>query len=192
MKRLISEIGQTSLFYWNDPPASFTCVATLLTSNVVLIALARFGARGAPEDRWVTSVAELVGFLILGMACIGALLRPGSRMPGDAYNLARCICIVWLLSLILFTPALSSQVRDALDWVSPAALAAAITGAATCLFAFYSLFQPKNRPISKKTLIIPALFVALVTWFFFWFVILDQDADQSWQDIAAIFTKHKG
>jgi hypothetical protein len=96
-----------------------------------------------------------------------------------------------LLSLILFTPALSDQVRNALDPVPTVALAAAITAAPTALFAFYSLFQARNRAIPKRALIVPALFVALVTWFFFWFVILDQDTDQSWQNISAIFTKYK-
>ena len=181
MREFLEELRDSSLFYWADKPASGKVITALLSGNAILIVLARSIFHGW-DEALVSVIATLSGFLMLAMACIGALLRPGSDMPDDAYKLGRAIAIVWLLSLALISPGILPPLRDFFSDIAPWALAAIIAGIATALFTGYSVSRSRNRSLNWKLLIVPALFVGVTTWLFFGSIIVDEATDEFFRD----------
>jgi cytochrome bd-type quinol oxidase subunit 2 len=119
----------------------------------------------------------LLSFLLLALASVAAIFRPRSDMPTDAYNLGRSLAVVWLLSLMLATPAIVPPLGDVYSSAPPWVIAAIILAVVTVGFAIYSFSRPKNRSTTWIAMVLPALFVGVVSWFFFWSMIMDDSTN---------------
>jgi hypothetical protein len=190
VKEFFEALRESSLVYWNDKPADAKAIAGLLSANTVLIVVAR-----APFHGWdrliVSPIAVLLSFLLLALASVAAIFRSGSDMPTDAYNLGRSVAVAWLLSLMLATPAILPPLRGLYASAPPWAVATIIVVIVNVGFFIYSLSRPKNRSTRRSAAILPGLFVGVVSWLFFWSMIMDDSTndflEHSATKIAEVF-----
>lgn len=144
MNEWLKALKATTLFYRNNPAASWAQVAGLLGSGSVLLTLCR-SPLGFSSLTNVLLAA--LGQAVLMIAGLLFLLRGGSDPVSEALKLSRLILVTWTVCLILFVHNLLPSTR-VLWGLSPEVRASVYALAATVLITIHTIRVEKERSSS--------------------------------------------
>ncbi|MEQ1861103.1 MAG: hypothetical protein ABMA13_14295 [Chthoniobacteraceae bacterium] len=181
MTQFFTALRATTLFYWTQPRASLTAIATMLVANLTLYSLCDY-VRFDDDAVTAKGLVSLGAFVIIYVAGTLAMLRPGAQFPDDAFNLAWTVLMAWQIAVALFAlnlfPALRLYDVFALDpWQTGAIYGAAGTGT----LLWFSLFGIGNQPNPRPrwvTLILPTIVTFGLTTILISQFLMDNDTRQ--------------
>src|SRR5262245_59875162 len=97
-------LRDTTLCYWQDPKAGAGTLAALFVSNSALIGFAREMYFTSGISWITTTLIPILTFLLQGVAVLGAVARPGAKLPAECSLLSRLLGVVLLLAVLTIAP----------------------------------------------------------------------------------------
>ena len=141
MNRWLTALKETTLFYRNNPAASWSQVAGLLGSGSVLLTLCRLPLGFSILTNVLLAA---LGQAVLMIGGLLFLLRGGTDPVSEALKLSRLILVTWMVCLILFVHNLLPSTR-VLWWLSPEVRASVYALAATVFIPIHTIRVEKKR-----------------------------------------------
>jgi hypothetical protein len=174
--QVVTELGNTTIRFWDNPTVTRASIVTLLSSSVVLLTLCRMPW----FDTGLSSVIiSLLSFIMQFVACLAYLLKGGGRDSAkeEVTKFFRLLVMVWLTTLFLFAHNLFPSLRLARYIRYPAVTAILYSAAAVLLWASYTVRRDRQQqpgtPVAYRSIIFWSGFVAVVNAIFLYLFVLD-------------------